>query len=775
MATASGTLHRPRDTAHCSLLTSSPITARTACTAPSQHHSFTFTPSRCPTPEPLSLVLARLCQPAYLLPSRHSALVLCAFLAHTHTHTGGQVSRQAATQTSHCTQRWEPAPTNLTHQRSARMPSSASLRRRRHGRGGLPPHRQTHYRLRSTTKPRSYVVTHDALGKMELLEHIMLMLSYQSRTAVATCLRVNRHFFAAAGRTLYRIPPVIAAHNIVNFFSGALNAEQARELDCDGLVCPRPYDLDPVHSVSTLNLGSPVTREQPPLSGLIEITSQPSSLVTHEGPSPPAGVEIEAEVIQSSASSTLHSTPGTSPDSSAPITGSSAPVTASPDPVAGPSTGGQDLQRITTGAEQPAERTRGKKKPSPSTARYKKEKKKRGKKEKGKDKSRGERLSSSALRPGSPLGNLPTSSPGEKVNFKRWLLERVRVFSLGTHHACICGHYGPWRLLPKVMVFRIIQGIAGPHTLREICDREDGTCSLLSNIDCRKLVLRNNDMWGLRIPGDPSWDIQSLEEVVWFMPLNQKCMEAEDGTSVLLALDHDVQQRFRNATSVKLVLHDQWEPTPLPPRMSFQALGDVEPSSLPPVQGLSTTESLATMTTGYPTTAPEVYDSSSDADGPPVLCTDTFMFLCQSFFDWEIPPHRALVVGLERVQWDPWGDLTDLWKRKKEEEEKKNRGTLRPPPQEPREPTLDELKKEQEVLAELVRNEVTHGTLVQEFDERQLKSPRHKSLVEEQGISPKGVTNYPRNVTFIDWDTYLAGLGDRRGELNAEDEAQWTP
>ena len=68
----------------------------------------------------------------------------------------------------------------------------------------------------------------------------------------------------------------------------------------------------------------------------------------------------------------------------------------------------------------------------------------------------------------------------------------------------------------------------------------------------------------------------------------------------------------------------------------------------------------------------------------------------------------------------------------------------------------------------MIRKQVTHGTLLQAFDEQELESSRQRNLIEAPGVSPRCVGNYPCRVTFVDWEMYLDDRTDRRGEINAD-------
>lgn len=205
--------------------------------------------------------------------------------------------------------------------------------------------------------PPPYAAVHAVLSNEYLLEHIML---FTERCTAAVCMRVDLRFLAAAGRILYRIPPVIAAHNIESFFSGALIGFDAEELDCDGHSCPHMSGSTPDH------------------------TDSASHVRADEAP---AAQNPEA------------------PDSSL---------------------------------------------PSKSPAR------------------------------GST--SLPAKSPPTMRNFKKELLAHVRVFSLGSHHSCACHHYGPWRLMPKLQILRLVPSVKDGRRLHALCDAVDVPCSLLTNL-----------------------------------------------------------------------------------------------------------------------------------------------------------------------------------------------------------------------------------------------------------------------------------------------------
>lgn len=362
--------------------------------------------------------------------------------------------------------------------------------------------------------PPPYAAVHAVLSNEYLLEHIML---FTERCTAAVCMRVDLRFLAAAGRILYRIPPVIAAHNIESFFSGALIGLDAEELDCDGHSCPHMSGSTADHTVSASH-----------------------------------------------------------------VRADEAPAAQNPE------------------------------------------------------------ASDSSLSPKSPArgsASLPATSPPTRRNFKRELLTHVRVFSLGSHHSCICRHYGPWRLMPKLQVLRLVPTIASRYKLEALCDAADAACTLLTSLDCEKLVLRNIGLYGLPIPDSQEWNIPSLEEVVWVVPTDcQRFYTGVISRGAPKTID-DCQKRFRNASTVKLLLHNNWEPRQkdLDAAPPFTVTGSMSPARYDD----------------------DILNVTPEDDH--FMYTDLFMFFCHSIFDWRTPPRHALLVGLEGVNWDPWGILTGPW------------------------------------------------------------------------------------------------------------------
>lgn len=59
----------------------------------------------------------------------------------------------------------------------------------------------------------------------------------------------------------------------------------------------------------------------------------------------------------------------------------------------------------------------------------------------------------------------------------------------------------------------------------------------------------------------------------------------------------------------------------------------------------------------------------------------------------------------------------------------------------------------------MMRDELTEGRLLKKYYEQEREQQRWL----------EGSSNFPRDITFVDWKTYLAQTSERRGELNAED------
>lgn len=83
------------------------------------------------------------------------------------------------------------------------------------------------------------------------------------------------------------------------------------------------------------------------------------------------------------------------------------------------------------------------------------------------------------------------------TNFKGSLLAHVRVLSVGTHHTCVCYHYGEHvaPLLYNLHTLRAVPTLQPDGTLGTLCDEThiDVECRLFTNLAPLKLVLRNLD------------------------------------------------------------------------------------------------------------------------------------------------------------------------------------------------------------------------------------------------------------------------------------------
>lgn len=299
-------------------------------------------------------------------------------------------------------------------------------------------------------------------------------------------------------------------------------------------------------------------------------------------------------------------------------------------------------------------------------------------------------------------------------NFKEQLLSYVRVFSLGTHHSCICKYYGDWELLPNVEILRVVPHFVKHSQLEKTCDSEE-LCTLLSATDCNKLVFRNMDVTGLQDPGDSqrTWMIPSLKEVVYFIPPDTRKIEDDDGGSMDL---WEMSEYFHNAASLKVVLYDKWELDGKP----------YEPELI---------EKL-------------LY-------GEPSVVTDTMMFLFQFLFQYTSLSN--LLVGLDAVTFDPWGDLTGSWEENHPE-------TPLVPVSKYETLSPQAIKKQQKIMYDFVKNEVNQGVLSEWF--HAASWPNDK---ETEVPALKVTNNYPEHVQFQGMDAYIADRKGRKGEICATD------
>ncbi|WOO77970.1 uncharacterized protein LOC62_01G001522 [Vanrija pseudolonga] len=146
-----------------------------------------------------------------------------------------------------------------------------------------------------------------------------------------------------------------------------------------------------------------------------------------------------------------------------------------------------------------------------------------------------------------------------ETNFKRQLLAFTEVLTVSTHHSCSCAIFdGQWaKLFPNVKTLRIspLKSVHNAFGLVPMCSpgmnpcgTGDRPCSLLTELNPRKIVFRNVDGYGLPLPDDFIWDISPDVEVVVFLPTDTR----EYGGPHRLWLSLSAQ--FPRVAEVKIVI-----------------------------------------------------------------------------------------------------------------------------------------------------------------------------------------------------------------------------
>ncbi|BEJ17307.1 hypothetical protein CspHIS471_0607080 [Cutaneotrichosporon sp. HIS471] len=151
------------------------------------------------------------------------------------------------------------------------------------------------------------------------------------------------------------------------------------------------------------------------------------------------------------------------------------------------------------------------------------------------------------------------------TNSKLALLKHLRILTISTHHACDCHIYGPHikHLLPNLEVVRVASDFLRTFELLPLCDAE--VCKLLTNVKCRKLVVRNLDGNGL--PLEPYFCLGNgdsfplCQELVVFLTMDGRRL-APDFENMAYWHHHsllDLGRCFPNAPDVKIVFYPTWE------------------------------------------------------------------------------------------------------------------------------------------------------------------------------------------------------------------------
>ncbi|KAL1408117.1 hypothetical protein Q8F55_004920 [Vanrija albida] len=145
------------------------------------------------------------------------------------------------------------------------------------------------------------------------------------------------------------------------------------------------------------------------------------------------------------------------------------------------------------------------------------------------------------------------------TNFKKSLLAKTEVITLGTHHSCFCGLLGNhhWaRLFPKLNTVRLSPSKSyRPFVLNAVCD---GVCTALASLQPRKIVFRNidgNGIHGLR-SDLARWNVVNLETVVWFLPTDAR--EYHHATELMASIYTTSKYHFKDA-KIKMVFHGKHE------------------------------------------------------------------------------------------------------------------------------------------------------------------------------------------------------------------------
>jgi hypothetical protein len=199
---------------------------------------------------------------------------------------------------------------------------------------------------------------------------------------------------------------------------------------------------------------------------------------------------------------------------------------------------------------------------TPSTTIRPAKKAKKKTKHPGNKKCKGNKKRSKKSKYASSKAPTPPTEAAPKINFKAPLFKYVRVLTVGSHHGCLCDLYGPHvaQLFTQLEILRLVPDFMFMFTLKCLCDNDGRLCPFFGALDARKIVFRNLDG-----SGPPSgwfsdeWDVPSLEEVVYFFPVDGRRYHCEDMYANVGLID--LGSCFEAVPAVTVVFCPDWDGT----------------------------------------------------------------------------------------------------------------------------------------------------------------------------------------------------------------------